>query len=351
MRENLVKHWFLVALAICFATGFLGANRLRVLMELDALRNAIVFGVMWAIGVTLRGETVRSGLLRPAPSVVAILVNAIAVPVLSLPWMLVLPPNLFGGLFVTSIVPCTLASASVWTRRAHGDDSIAMLTTVVTNLACVAVVPIGMWLVLSQATQLDVGQQVSKLTMLVVVPLLLAQVMRRVGLDRWADRNRYELALSGQIGILAMVVFGAVASATSVAGAGGDDAMTGLGITGVLLSTNVVHVSALYLGIVLGKMLAMSRPSQIAIGIAGSQKTLMIGLQIAIDCGVSVVPMIVYHLSQLVVDTIVADRWRAGSTRQSTAEKDGSSCDAGGGEARDAQVKTEPGDREGLQRP
>jgi sodium/bile acid cotransporter 7 len=316
MRENLVKQWFLVALATCFSIGFFAAERLQILLEWDWLRNAIVFAVMWAIGVTLRGQTVRSGLLRPIPSLLAILVNVLAVPLLCLPWMLILPKHLFGGLFVTSIVPCTLASASVWTRRARGDDSIAMLTTVVTNLACVVVVPVGIWLVLSHATELDIVQQVRKLSLLVVLPLLLAQAMRRAGFDSWADRNRYRLSLAGQFGILAMVVFGAVASATSVFDARGDDAMTGLGIAGVLISANVVHVSALSLGIVLGRLFRLNRPSQIAIGIAGSQKTLMIGLQIAIDCGVSVVPMIVYHLSQLVVDTIIADRWRAGSLGQ-----------------------------------
>ena len=49
---------------------------------------------------------------------------------------------------------------------------------------------------------------------------------------------------------------------------------------------------------------------RIAIGIAGSQKTLMVGLQIAIDCGVSVIPMLVYQLCQLVIDTVVAERWK-----------------------------------------
>jgi sodium/bile acid cotransporter 7 len=40
----------------------------------------------------------------------------------------------------------------------------------------------------------------------------------------------------------------------------------------------------------------------------------MVGLQIAIDCGVSVIPMLVYHLSQLIIDTVIADRWKAVDT-------------------------------------
>ena len=60
-----------------------------------------------------------------------------------------LPPLLAGGLIVASVVPCTLASAAVWTRKAGGEDSIAMMTTVVTNVGCIAIVPLGIQMVLA----------------------------------------------------------------------------------------------------------------------------------------------------------------------------------------------------------
>ncbi len=218
MWASLTKHWFLASLAICFSLGFTFAEQLRPLLEMTGLRNAIVFVVMWAMGVTLRAETIRRSLARPFPSLLAIAINVAVVPLLCVPWMWLLPEGLFGGLFVTSIVPCTLASASVWTRKAGGDDSIAMMTTVVTNLACVIIVPLGIWLVLSQQAEIDAVAQVKKLALLVVLPLILAQVMRRLGAAAWADRNRLRLSHGGQMGILAMVVFGAVASATSASG-------------------------------------------------------------------------------------------------------------------------------------
>jgi sodium/bile acid cotransporter 7 len=191
-----------------------------------------------------------------------------------------------------------------------------MMTTVVTNLACVIVVPIGIWLVLSKNAEIDAVDQVQKLGALVVFPLILAQAMRRLGADRWADRNRMRLSFCGQLGILAMVVFGSVASAAS---AGGDDwlgAIPWLAGVSVLIAAVVVHCMALYLGIIFARSANLPRESQIAVGFAGSQKTLMVGLQIAIDCGVSVVPMIIYHLSQLVIDTIVAERWKRGASEQ-----------------------------------
>ncbi len=52
------------------------------------------------------------------------------------------------------------------------------------------------------------------------------------------------------------------------------------------------------------------RKQRIGVAISGSQKTLMIGLKIALDCGVSIVPMVAFHVGQLLIDTLIADRWR-----------------------------------------
>jgi sodium/bile acid cotransporter 7 len=265
------------------------------------------------MGVTLHADTIRRSLARPLPALLAIGMNVVAVPLLCLPTWWLLSEQHFGGLFITAIVPCTLASASVWTRKAEGDDSIAMMTTVVTNLACVVVVPLGIWLVLSQQTEIDAVQQVSTLAMLVVLPLILAQAMRRAGLDAWADRHKFRLAALAQVGILLMVIFGAQASATLVDRAASPSAGW-IRLLWLIVTAAVIHVLALLLGVVGARMLGMTRASQIAVGIAGSQKTLMVGLQIAIECGVSVIPMLVYHLSQLFIDTIVAEHWRRRSS-------------------------------------
>lgn len=316
MWASLTKHWFLTALAICFAVGYLASAQLKPLLDMTLLRSGLVFVVMWAMGVTLRADTIRKSFARPLPSLLAIGINMAAVPLLCLPTMWLLPDKLFGGLFITSIVPCTLASASVWTRKAAGDDSIAMMTTVVTNLACVVVVPLGIWLVLSQQAEIDASQQVKKLAIVVVLPLVLAQIMRRGGAAAWADRNKTRLSTLGQTGILMMVVFGAVASATMVNQA--EQAATGwVRLLLLVIAAAAVHVVALLLGVMSARCLKMERASQIAIGIAGSQKTLMVGLQIAIDCGVSVIPMLVYHLCQLFIDTLIAERWK----RDSSADK------------------------------
>ena len=61
--------------------------------------------------------------------------------------------------------------------------------------------------------------------------------------------------------------------------------------------------------------LKVARPDQIAVGLAGSQKTLMVGLQVSIELGFNIIPMVAYHISQLLVNTLIADRLRRQNVR------------------------------------
>lgn len=317
MGNNVAKNWFLIALAVCFWFGYLGAESIAVALQWPYFRSGIVFAVMMAMGLTLRPDAIRHSIRRPAAAIIAIASNTLLVPLLALPTYFWLPADQFGGLFVASLVPCTLASASVWTRKADGDDSIAILTTVVTNLACFLVVPIGLAFVLSRQGDVFAGTQITKLASTVVAPLVLAQVFRRISVSgwsigSWADQRKQLLSVIAQIGILVMVMLGAAKSVVIV-----DDGMSSSWSwdSWLIMTASVfgVHLAAMGGSIQLAKICKVSRPGQIACGISGSQKTLMVGLQIAIDCGVSVLPMLIYHVGQLLIDTVIADRWKINS--------------------------------------
>ena len=306
MPAKLSKHWFLVAIGVCFSVGYFASESLAPLRDMVGTRSVIVFLVMWLMGVTLPAREIRRSLSRPIPVLLAIMINVLVVPLLSVPARWWLPPSMFGGLYVAALVPCTLASASVWTRKAGGDDAISLMTTVVTNLACILVLPIGLAMVLSSREQIPVVDQMLKLFQIVVLPLVIAQSMRRLGMSTWADRNKARLSVLAQLGILAMVLFGAVSGAGFVDG----PAESSFVLIAVVITGAAIHMIAMGLGVFAASAAGSDRAGQIAVGIAGSQKTLMVGLQIAIDCGVSVFPMLAYHLCQLIIDTIVADRWK-----------------------------------------
>ena len=78
----------------------------------------------------------------------------------------------------------------------------------------------------------------------------------------------------------------------------------------MLLSAATLHTSMLWLGQGIGQLMGLPRADWIAVGFAGSQKTLMIGLQVAlmVGGGLTVLPMVAYHVIQLMIDTVIADR-------------------------------------------
>jgi len=83
----------------------------------------------------------------------------------------------------------------------------------------------------------------------------------------------------------------------------------------------MLHLAVLLFGMWSSKGLGFDRGNQIAVGIAGSQKTLPVSL-ILFDAyfthfTLAVIPMVFYHFGQLIADTFIADRL-AGRQAQDT---------------------------------
>lgn len=303
------RHWFLLSLGVCLAIGFGPSDGLQPLAASGGLRATIVGVVMFLMAVTLKSDAIVRSIRAPGPSLLAIGLNIALVPVLAAAVAWLLPPALGDGLIVAALVPCTLASASVWTRRAGGDDAISLMTTIVTNLFCFAVAPLGLAIFLRRSAEFDYLAQVQKLFLVVGLPIVLAQLFRRLGGADWVDYRKKPISLVAQLGLLLMVLLGAVETDRRMAA--GTTTLGGWGaVLAMLVLATLVHLTALGAAIAVARARGLTRAQQIAVGIAGSQKTLMVGLEIAIGFGASVLPMIGFHVSQLIVDTIVVDRWR-----------------------------------------
>ena len=81
-----------------------------------------------------------------------------------------------------------------------------------------------------------------------------------------------------------------------------------------------VHCLVFWLGIWVAAKCGIEREAQIAVGFSGSQKTLMIGLSTAINLGFSIIPIVLFHAMQLIVDTVFADKLRPEPSIEQTNE-------------------------------
>lgn len=304
-----LRHWFLLSLAVVVTLGFVGGEPLQEVAAWDWLRNSIVALVMFLMALPIEAREFAKTLRHPLAPLLAIGLSYGFQPLVTWPIAQLFSPELAGGLIVASIVPCTLASAAVWTRRAAGNDAIALTVTVVTNAICFLVAPVWLWLLLGQDS--DSGRwlaQIPKLALLVVAPMIVAQILRRS--DRIAQgskKHKISLGVVAQIGILAMVLLGTAQIPAKLESVPVLDSVSGI----VVMSLVVVgiHVTSLMAGWYLARGLKLSPADAAAVAISGSQKTLMVGLSLALDLGASVLPLITYHVTQLFVDTWIAERF------------------------------------------
>lgn len=323
MKKFVRRRWFLIALCSVLVIGISQAAHLEGLSKLRAIRYGIVATVLFLMALPLDIREMWASFRRPGAPLLASAINFGITPLLT--WGLaaalssagLLGTELQIGLYVAATTPCTLASAAVWTRRAGGNDSVALMVTVLTNATCFIITPLWLFVMTGQqakAESLEISNMIVRLGLLVVLPMTLAQMLRLVfrPAGRWASANKTGLGVIAQCGVLSMVFMGAIRTGLRISADGKDQLLLAEFIL-MVAAVITIHLTMLGGGMWLASILGFGRKEQIAVGIAGSQKTLMVGLQVGMDLqqvgvAVSILPIVVYHVSQLFLDTIIADR-------------------------------------------
>lgn len=304
------RHWFLLALGLVIGVGFGRAQTLAWLPEVPRLSDLLVALTMFLMGWPLRFGELRENLRRPGPAVLGSLINLGLFPLLAWPFSHLLQPDLGAGLIVLAATPCTLASASVWTRRAGGNDVISMLVTIVTNSLCFLVTPGWILLLTGNQVPAEIARQiVLSLLLVVIVPLVLAQTSRSIRpVAEWATHRKSLLSVIAQLGLLGVVLIGCIKSGNKMLEQQRTWDWSEFGLLTLILAG--LHLVAWWYGWWQSRRWGWSPADAAAVAFSGSQKTLMVGVVAAIRLEFSVLPLIVYHALQLMVDTVLADQLR-----------------------------------------
>ncbi len=303
--------WFLILLMLALSLGYVFAYPLSWLTDIAWLKWLIVGLTMLCMTWPLETkQLVRAGTKPLAPSI-AIFLNLVAAPLLAWPLSRFLGSELGPGLILAAAVPSTLASSAVWTRRAGGNDSVSMVVTIVTNLLCFVVTPAWVYgLIGISVPQSVLVATIVNLGMFVVFPMVIGQLLRiHRGSATWATNHASRLSIAAQIGILLITLIGSVSMRIRFDGLPANEiGLNHLAATIVLVLFH--HLAILISGIKLGEWTGCPIGDRIAIGFGGSQKTLMVGLSTALSMGLNIIPIVAYHALQLIVDTLIADRFR-----------------------------------------
>lgn len=304
----LASQWFLLSLATVLFVGVCRHESLAALAD-RVPRDVLVAAIMLLMSAPLDLSRAIAGVGPLRAAAIGVAINAALAPPLAWVFAQGLPDAIGVGLIVAAIAPCTLASAAVWTRRGGGNEAVALLITVVTNLGCFAILPAWAMVLLGREQSFDAAGMAWRLLLIVVAPILVGQMLRRTSVVRdWCDRRRAGLAVGAQIGLLGMVFVGATRCGRLLADPA-DPSEFGAASAWSLLAASVgLHVALFAAGWVWARGAGCDARHALPAAVGGSQKTLAVGLDVAIGIGgLAVLPMIVYHAAQLLVDAVLVD--------------------------------------------
>lgn len=303
----------LIVAAIVLATVLPVRGESRDLAQ--AVSNAAVFTLFLLHGLRIARADILAGLRNPrflAPLCLWVF-GAMAAVGWGL-WQVTdnaLPPLLALGFLYLGVLPSTIQAAVSYSTLAGGNPASSVVAAAMLNIAGVFVsAPLFALLAGSQAGAFHTATLVKVFTIL-LLPFLVGQVLQ-TWLGAWARGHKRVMVLLDR---------GAITTAVYVAFSGAvvQGLWTMVEPLGwlVVLAGCAAMLLAGYAGAWLaGGRLGLGRGDRIAFFFAGAQKSAAMGAPLATVlfkpavAGVIIVPLLAYHLSQLIVAAIIAARLR-----------------------------------------
>lgn len=322
MLAFLRRRWFLICVTLIIivgvSAGHQGSEDILTGVKQYIRPSWLTAIVLFLMSLSLNSEHLVTSVRKPAPMLLSLATNIIFLPLIG--WALLplqLTPDFAVGLIIMACVPCTLCGASVWTRRAGGNDGISLMVTMITNGVCFLTVPFWILLITSREIEFDRLAMVEKLFYAAMLPVVFGQILRlNTRVKQFADSITSRLGTVALVFVLFMVLLAAVQT-----GHGVRSSEVGISVAAVAvvwISCIVVHVGGFTANMLLGNAFGFNPRDRIASAIAGSQKTLPIAVFVATDASMfgdagmpsAVFPLLMFHTSQFFIDTILADRHR-----------------------------------------
>lgn len=217
-----------------------------------------------------------------------------------------LSPAFALGLLVMSAMPATLSSGIVITEVARGNAFWAMLLTMVLNFVGILSIPFVLSLSLEQGQGVGISPYplLWKLCSLVLMPFLLGMAVKKGFKDTFAHPV---LSYIPSVCVILVVLAGLSSSRELVLAMPIPMFMLAVCAS---LSLHFLLMLILWAG---AKLLSLGTPETKALVFVASQKTLPIAISVLaalpMEMGRALLLCLVFHFSQLIVDSFVASKW------------------------------------------
>jgi sodium/bile acid cotransporter 7 len=316
--KRLAKDWFLLGMisAVVLASIAPEIGRSGGPLRADILANVGIFAVFFLHGIGLSTDKLRAGLSRWKLHLLVQAFTFVVFPLLFLVFRAALgghlPPHLMLGFLYLAALPSTISSSVAMTGIARGNVAAAIFNATLSSLIGVFLTPLIVSLAMGSGRgELSLGEAMLKIAGLLVLPLFVGQALRPLA-GAWFARYKRYTSTFDRLVILLLVH---VSFCDSVRGG----LWTNHGLSTIAMTAGF---AALFLATVLvltrraAIWLGLDKEDEIVAVFCGSKKTLASGVPMAKllfgghpGLGVIVLPIMFYHQIQLLVCSVLAERY------------------------------------------
>lgn len=221
--------------------------------------------------------------------------------------------SLLQGLAVFCVVPTTLSSGVTMVTQAKGNVSLAVLLTTVTNLLGVGTMPWSVSKIFETTVPIKPSEMLFELIWLTLVPLIVGMLLREVipAAKSFAKTNKKVLGLCQNSCILLVVLLMTSSAQPKIMSTDSADLWMALAIAAA------IHLVYRVVGYVSSTAAVLEPREWVTVVLMSSQKSLPVCVSVMSalpadlrrNSGLMIVPCIMAHASQLIIDSILAVRW------------------------------------------
>lgn len=305
----LKKHWLFPAIVATVALALTLGSRGAWVQEYHVITVGI-FLAFFATGLSLDVSYLNLRDLQLKAALAALISSLALVPLLA--WALafwVFPLELTIGVCIIATAPVSIVSGTVMTAIARGNIPLSVFICLLGNSVGIFTLPFSLQLLAGVTADIDlpVLRMLMSLVGTVLFPIVLGGLARPL-LRGLMARHGAAFSVFQQC-IVLLIMFNAFAgSGARLVAAGGV-------LPAVFLFIVALHSLVLALNYGLSRLMRLDRASTSAFTIHTSQKTLTVSYVVwagsfAAQYPLALIPGIAYHLTQMVMDTFVAERFK-----------------------------------------
>ncbi len=305
------KYWFFIGMAIMAGVAFAMPGIGPVIKQYNIL-NIGIFLAFLLTGLSLETSSVLNQ-LKDIKVLAAALVSSLiffpAAAFYAARFFLSAWPDFVMGALIIGAAPVTVASGTVMTAMAGGNVPLSLFICVLGNFAAILTIPFMLNLILAfdnTAIELPIVQMLTGLILKVLLPTVLGQLLRPK-IKHLLPPHKTKISIFNQCIVLLIILNAVASSAHSILQVGPVLFL----VLGFMIG---LHVFMLIFNQYLARFIGLDLPSIAAFTIHTSQKTLTVSYLVwagyfAAAYPMALIPAIVYHLTQMIMDTFVAHRF------------------------------------------